>query len=180
MEEKDLLSATLNDSWRIYVAVDSSSQSKEMFSWVCANLTAIDREFTLIHVLDPKDGSGASAGEQLLQSYVDHFKDVFDRLKGNAPFNGKQVNINTKLIQVHHKSVAGPNQFGPAITDICVRDPPQLLVTASRGLSAVKRFTTGSVSDHCVHHAPCPVLVYKRDKNSTVDPRVEADNGTVL
>jgi len=149
-----------------------------MFSWVCANFIAIDREFTLIHVLDPKDVT-VSTGEQLLQSYVDHFKDVIDRLKGTVPFNGK-VGIHTKLIQVHHKSMAGPNHFGPAITDFCFRDPPQLLITASRGLSAVKRFTAGSVSDHCVHHAPCPVVVYKRDKNSTIDPRVEAENGTVL
>jgi len=81
---------------------------------------------------------------------------------------------------VHNKGVSGPNQFGPAITDLCIRDTPQLLVTASRGLSTVKRFTAGSVSDHCVHQAPCPVLVYKRDKNSTVNPALEDDSGTIL
>jgi nucleotide-binding universal stress UspA family protein len=36
-----------------------------------------------------------------------------------------------------------------------------LIVIGSRGLSAVKRFLVGSVSDRVVHHAPCPVLVVR-------------------
>ncbi len=36
-----------------------------------------------------------------------------------------------------------------------------LVVIGSRGLSAVRRFLVGSVSDRVVHHAPCPVLVVR-------------------
>ncbi len=36
-----------------------------------------------------------------------------------------------------------------------------LIVIGSRGLSSVKRFLVGSVSDRVVHHAPCPVLVVR-------------------
>ena len=36
-----------------------------------------------------------------------------------------------------------------------------LIVLGSRGLSDVKAFLIGSVSDHVAHHARCPVLIVK-------------------
>jgi len=41
-----------------------------------------------------------------------------------------------------------------------------LLVVGSRGLGAIGRFVTGSVSDELVQHAPCPVLVCRGDRRS--------------
>ncbi|GJP40310.1 hypothetical protein CLOM_g24590 [Closterium sp. NIES-68] len=34
-----------------------------------------------------------------------------------------------------------------------------LIVMGTRGMSMLKRMALGSVSTHCVHHAPCPVLI---------------------
>lgn len=36
-----------------------------------------------------------------------------------------------------------------------------LLSIGSRGLDALDRFMLGSISNHAIHHAPCPVLVVK-------------------
>ncbi|KAK9078576.1 hypothetical protein SSX86_002633 [Deinandra increscens subsp. villosa] len=41
-----------------------------------------------------------------------------------------------------------------------------LLVVGSRGLGQIKRAFLGSVSDYCVHHAKCPVLVVRPPKSS--------------
>ncbi|KAI9008725.1 hypothetical protein DFJ74DRAFT_688382 [Hyaloraphidium curvatum] len=38
---------------------------------------------------------------------------------------------------------------------------PDVLVVGSRGMGAVRRLMIGSVSDHLVHNASCPVLVVK-------------------
>jgi nucleotide-binding universal stress UspA family protein len=38
-----------------------------------------------------------------------------------------------------------------------------VLVVGSRGHGAIKRAFLGSVSDHLVRHAPCPVLVVRDD-----------------
>lgn len=38
---------------------------------------------------------------------------------------------------------------------------PDVLVMGSRGLGALKRVLMGSVSDHCVHHCNCPVLIVR-------------------
>ena len=37
-----------------------------------------------------------------------------------------------------------------------------LVVVGARGHNAAQRFLLGSVSDHVVHHAPCPVLVVRK------------------
>ena len=53
---------------------------------------------------------------------------------------------------------------GPVVEELVTyleRDPPDLLVLGSRGLSAGRRLLMGSVSDALVHHAPCPVLVVR-------------------
>lgn len=36
-----------------------------------------------------------------------------------------------------------------------------VLLIGSRGMGAFKRTFLGSVSDYCIHHVPCPVIVVK-------------------
>ncbi|CAI5466938.1 unnamed protein product [Closterium sp. Yama58-4] len=41
-----------------------------------------------------------------------------------------------------------------------------VLILGSRGMGPVKRMLIGSVSDYCVNHAPCPVVVVKPSSSS--------------
>jgi nucleotide-binding universal stress UspA family protein len=41
------------------------------------------------------------------------------------------------------------------------KEPTDLLVVGSRGLSAAKRLLLGSISDALVHHVKCPVLIVR-------------------
>lgn len=47
------------------------------------------------------------------------------------------------------------------VLDVAERNPPDLLVVGSRGLSGAGRFFLGSVSDGILHHARCSVLVVR-------------------
>jgi nucleotide-binding universal stress UspA family protein len=47
----------------------------------------------------------------------------------------------------------------PAQALINAADGADLLVVGSRGHGSFAEALLGSVSQHCVHHAPCPVLI---------------------
>jgi nucleotide-binding universal stress UspA family protein len=50
---------------------------------------------------------------------------------------------------------------GEAIVDAAEAERADLVVVGSHGRSGVGRAIVGSVSDHVVRHAPCPVLVVR-------------------
>lgn len=55
-------------------------------------------------------------------------------------------------------------EYGPPgkrITDIATEEGFSLVVMGRRGLSGVTGLLLGSVSNHVVHYAPCPVLIIK-------------------
>ncbi|MEM2981913.1 MAG: universal stress protein, partial [Candidatus Bathyarchaeia archaeon] len=47
------------------------------------------------------------------------------------------------------------------IVNIAKEEKTDLIIIGSRGLSGVKRFLLGSVSNRVSHHAPCPVLIVR-------------------
>lgn len=48
---------------------------------------------------------------------------------------------------------------GQAIVDTAVREGCDLIIMATHGRSGLKRAVLGSVADHVLHNAPCPVLL---------------------
>ncbi|GJM95480.1 hypothetical protein PR202_ga12220 [Eleusine coracana subsp. coracana] len=42
----------------------------------------------------------------------------------------------------------------------------ELLVVGSHGYGAIKRAVLGSVSDYCIHHAHCTVMIVKKPKHN--------------
>jgi len=65
--------------------------------------------------------------------------------------------------------VARRVEYGDAATEICrvaEQDGFDVIVVGSHGSGVVKRVLLGSVSQHLLHHAPCPVLVVRGDDHS--------------
>ena len=50
---------------------------------------------------------------------------------------------------------------GPAIVEAAVAEAADLVVVGTHGRSRVGRLVLGSVSDHIVRHAPCPILIVR-------------------
>ena len=52
---------------------------------------------------------------------------------------------------------------GRALCDLATERGATVIVAGTRGRGGLKRAVLGSVSDHLVRHAPCPVLVSSAD-----------------
>lgn len=50
---------------------------------------------------------------------------------------------------------------------------PDLLIMATHGRGPLSRFWLGSVADHMVRHASCPILLIRPDEDAEPDPRAE-------
>jgi len=64
------------------------------------------------------------------------------------------------------------------ICDYVANHKADLLVMASRGLGAVKRFFLGSVSGYCAHNAKVPILIVKDDAYDEANEK--ADEGEAV
>ena len=63
-----------------------------------------------------------------------------------------------------------PSPAGAARAVLDVADGADLLVVGSRGRGTFKGLLLGSVSQQCVHHAPCPVVVVPAPEGSPTEP----------
>jgi nucleotide-binding universal stress UspA family protein len=73
-----------------------------------------------------------------------------------------QVTVETVVLE-------GP----PALELLKVANGAQLLVVGSRGHGALAGMLLGSVSEHCVSHAQCPVVVVHHEGLSTLSGEPE-------
>jgi nucleotide-binding universal stress UspA family protein len=91
------------------------------------------------------------ASVNVAQSDVDHYRQIVDAAVQEAEAAGLT-------------SVTGLADEGVVVDELLAlleKNPTDLLVVGSRGLSTAKRLLLGSVSDALVHHATCPVLVVR-------------------
>jgi nucleotide-binding universal stress UspA family protein len=59
---------------------------------------------------------------------------------------------------------------GESIVEVARAERPEMVIVGSRTKGVMGRFGIGSVSDHVVHHAPCPVLVVRFDAEVPAGP----------
>jgi nucleotide-binding universal stress UspA family protein len=52
---------------------------------------------------------------------------------------------------------------GPMIVWVAEQIGADVVVVGSHGRGAFKRMVSGSVSEHVMHHAPCPVLIVRKE-----------------
>lgn len=141
---------------RIVVGVDGSEASKSALRWAIhqARLTGarvdavtawrIPARFSQPPIIDIND-------------YEDDARRILPQAIAEMSATDSEVPVRPQVIHGH-----------PAQVLLDAADGADLLVVGSRGHGGFTEVLLGSVGQHCVHHAPCPVVII-RGKGSEPD-----------
>jgi len=143
------------EKWsRILVPVDFSEGSRRALRVACALSTEIGAQLDVLHVvgrihpLTMPDTSCATTQELEYGCCMDA-QAALERLCAHRTIPQKC----TQLVVVGQPADRIIHQAGELHSD--------LIVTATRGLSGIKRFLLGSVAEKVVRHSQCPVLTVR-------------------
>ncbi len=82
--------------------------------------------------------------------YARDAQEMLDRTIAEAVGGDPGVQVTTELLQMR-----------PALALTLAARGAELLVVGGRGQGELPGIHLGSVATYCVHHAPCPVVVYR-------------------
>jgi nucleotide-binding universal stress UspA family protein len=100
---------------------------------------------------------------------VDYEQAVLDELERHVSAAGLDPAVRVTCHAVHR---------APARGLIEAAQDADLLVVGARGRGGFRGLLLGSVSDQCVHHAPCPVTVVRTGQGTTLSPAAGQDAAT--
>ena len=143
----------------ILICTDGSDHAIAAIEVGLPRLATHDR-IVLATVLDTLDeslvtgvsgfGAGSITPEQYAQLDRQRRRDAVDLLADTARRCGLDHDVETVLLE------GAP---GAAICDAATELRADVIVMGSRGRGGLRRAVLGSVSDHVIRHAPCPVLI---------------------
>jgi nucleotide-binding universal stress UspA family protein len=154
--ERDTTSSTdqvNGDDRRIVVGVDGSEYSKTALRWAMTQARLTDATIDVVsawqNLLISEYSFGWSPALYEGDSMATITEKVLtDTVADVAGQQHKPVEIGTRVVQGHPAQVLLEAAVGA-----------ELLVLGSRGHGTFAGILLGSVSQHCVQHAPCPVVV---------------------
>lgn len=141
---------------RIVVGIDGSEGSKTALRWAIGQAALTGASLDAVATWQEPVMTGYSYG---WQPALD-FAEITDRvLSGTVAAVSAEVApdvvVHTRTIQGHAAQVLPEVATGA-----------RMLVVGSRGHGTFAGLMLGSVSQHCVQHAPCPVVVVPASKGS--------------
>lgn len=132
---------------RILVGYDGSQESEKAFQVGLSIANTLDSRLEVLAVIQPGEPA-TSAGASDLEQARTHYELALRRLV--EAVNGRSDNIETSIV-VGHPADEIVRRAGQNHSD--------LVVVGHRGTSRFKDLEMGSVSEHVLACAPCPVLV---------------------
>jgi nucleotide-binding universal stress UspA family protein len=139
---------------RIVAGVDGSAESRTALRWAVrqAELTGSDVQAVIVWHYPVMAGGYAWAPVSVLEST--DFREIAAKELNEAiadvvdPASGVQVGALVK-------------EGNPAQVLLDLAEGAELLVVGSRGHGGFAGALLGSVSQHCAHHAPCPLVIIR-------------------
>ena len=145
---------------KIIVGIDGSESSHEALLWALVEAGLRDTPCVALHAYDVE----SRAEDSFVPSVEMERAMVMARAMLAEALKRVPVELREGVI------VEERTEFAPAASALVAASRDALmLVVGSRGRSEVKSLMLGSVSESCVHHAHCPVLVVRHLQGRAAD-----------
>jgi nucleotide-binding universal stress UspA family protein len=147
------MSAQGSEAQRIVVGVDGSPPAQAALAWALGQAELTDGSVDAVIVWEyPPAIGGFGVGASMYEGA--NFRELAEKTVteavGSATAPAGSVSVRTQVIEGN-----------PAQVLLAAADDADLLVVGSRGHGGFVGALLGSVSQHCVHHAHCPVVVVR-------------------
>jgi len=141
---------------RILVAVDGSPFAERALRYAIDLAKEYGSKLIILHVImrrfyavTPSE-AGVLATATFVKEMQDEGKAIID--KAEEPAKAEGVNYESRLVE---------GVPAEEIVKISESERVQLIIIGSRGLTEVRAFLLGSVSDKVSHHCKCPIMIIK-------------------
>ena len=154
----------------VVVGVDGSAGARDALRWALAEARLRESPLRTVHAWTFGYTGGNVEGYPYWGGYLGSYtslgidlSDLHRAAEGLLERALADVGDETRDVEIERQVVQGT----PAEVLIAAATPDDLLVVGSRGHGGFARLLLGSVSQQCVHHAPCPVVVVHPRKQTT-------------
>jgi nucleotide-binding universal stress UspA family protein len=132
---------------RILLATDLSAASDVATAHAVELARDLQAELIVVSVIDPSTHQPDPALARL------------DQRRAARELAAQELVVSGRRAGVSVQFLVWEGEPGPAIVEAAEAEEVDLVVVGSHGRNRVERMVLGSVSDHVVRHAPCPVLI---------------------
>ena len=147
---------------KVLIAVDDDSESHDAVEFAKRAL-AHDAEVIVLNVAQYAVSAAGTMGTFAMGAYGDAMltTETHQRLAEEAELEAERtVEAAGSLIDAKETRVAH-GDVGPTICSVAEEEGVDLVVLGTHDRSRWARLWFGSVSEHVLHNAPCPVLVVR-------------------
>ena len=145
---------------KILVAIDKSGYKNKATAYAITLAKSLGADLTVIHVIS-KSSFGAT-GDLLgyyrggkLKAYQDAMRNEAEKLLKKAVEFGEKEGI------LMHSEVIMDSSAEKAIIDYAKKQKMDLIVVGTKGMTGIEKFLMGSVANHVITYAHCPVLAIR-------------------
>lgn len=93
-----------------------------------------------------------------------------DQRRASRESAAQEVVIRGRAAGVTVSFMVWEGEPGPSIVDAATSEQVDMVIVGSHGRGSMGRLLIGSVSEHVVRHAPCPVLVVRARAQAPAEP----------
>ncbi|MDA1362963.1 universal stress protein [Glycomyces luteolus] len=134
----------------IVVGVDGSASSKQALAWALRHADTAGLPITAVLAWEIPANYGTAAMVLPAAEFADEAQRALKQVVDEAAAAFPNVQVESRIVEGH-----------PAKNLLKEAEHAQLLVVGSRGHGGFVGTILGSVSQYCVTHAKCPVLVLR-------------------